>query len=1102
MKKIAIIIGITVLVLVLAAVAIPIFFKPQIKARVNTEIEKNINAKAYYGDLDVSIFKNFPQITLSLYDFGLHGNAPFEGDTLLHSKAFHSSFDISALWTKEAFSVKSIAFDQPKLRLIVLKNGETNYDIFPENNKTTKTKSNFDFKAKLENWEINDGTFVYDNRLDDVLVNLQGLNHNGEGKISSSEFELISDTNIEKAMVNSAGASYLNNRQISFSGPLHINVPKGSYQVSDGNLKINDLPLTVAGSIQKPDSNLILDLNFSSAEKEDFKKLISLIPAMYTNEYTKAKSDGYFNLKGSIKGIYNAVSWPGFDISAKVINGSMQYPNLALPLSKVNIDGRFINTKDQLKYTEIQLPKFSMMMGNNPITGYLKTKGLENTSVDAGLVAKVNLADVNKVFPIDGLVLKGMLNANMKANGWYSDKYFPKIKGDLKLQNGYVKSNKFPEPLENIEVLASILNSNGDASNTKITLQNARLVMQNEPFDIRGSIENLSNAAWDLAIKGKLDLGKITAIYPLDGMKIEGKLDADMTTKGTMQAIHNANYAAINAKGKASLSNFVYKDAAFEQQFKATTASLNFTPKSIIINAAEGSLGQSDYTGSGELENYFGYVFDNQNIRGNFTINSKKFNLNEWMEGDTEAAKQQLTADNIKAVEIPKNIDVVINATVAQSAYEKMPLNNAAGIITIKNGVASLQKVNFNALGGSFVTNGTYNSQDIAHPKFDFDLDLQQIEIPQAYQHLWVVRTLMPLAEYLLGQVTSKIRMGGELGQDMVPKIMSLSGQGLIKLIKAQVRENGFIKEVADKSQLPVLRNMVLKDLLMQAEVKDGRMGFKPFSFALKDHKFTVGGYNALDGTLDWNIGVDAPTGEVGKGFDALFKTWTGRTLPGTDRVAFELKMGGTFKQPKLVFVASKTANNIKDALTAEAKAQMEAAKAKAQAELDKLKNEAEAKKKELEDKARAEVERLKAEAEAKKKELEAAARAEAERIKREAEEKIRAEAERIKKEAEDKAKAELDKLKKEAEAKLAEERARLEKLAKAKLDSAQRANAERIRKALEDKAKAAAEEKRKAAEAKAREAEEKAKAEIEAKRKAAEEEIKKVVEKDSTKGN
>ncbi|MCU0471476.1 MAG: hypothetical protein MUF58_23120, partial [Arcicella sp.] len=358
---------------------------------------------------------------------------------------------------------------------------------------------------------------------------------------------------------------------------------------------------------------------------------------------------------------------------------------------------------------------------------------------------------------------------------------------------------------------------------------------------------------------------------------------------------------------------------------------------------------------------------------------------------------------NLQVVEIPKNIDLLMNSEIGEVLYDDMKMSKVKGALTVGNGAVKMQNVAFQSLGGNFITNGTYNAADLAHPKFDFSLNLENVEIAQAYQQLNVVKYLMPVAQYLIGGINSKFKIDGELGQDMMPKFNTLNGDGLMKILKGEITENNpLVQKLVETTKLSKLKDTKLNNLLMQFEIKDGTFGVKPFDIKFDDYKITASGRHGLVGSMDYALVLDVPAGKTGEAFSNIFQKWTGKTLQGTDRVKFDLSLGGTVKNPAFGFKGSSTANSLKDAVVAEAKSQIDAAKAKALEEADRLKKEAEAK-------IQAEKERLLAEANAKKAEIEAKYKREKDAL----EAKAKATADSIKKAAADRAKKILEEQKK-----------------------------------------------------------------------------------------
>lgn len=77
MKKALIIVGIILVVLISAMVAIPYLFRDQIIQFVKDDANKNITATLDFDDLGLSFFRQFPRLTLTLDQPRLINQAPF-----------------------------------------------------------------------------------------------------------------------------------------------------------------------------------------------------------------------------------------------------------------------------------------------------------------------------------------------------------------------------------------------------------------------------------------------------------------------------------------------------------------------------------------------------------------------------------------------------------------------------------------------------------------------------------------------------------------------------------------------------------------------------------------------------------------------------------------------------------------------------------------------------------------------------------------------------------------------------------------------------------------------------------------------------------------
>lgn len=1011
MKKILIIFISIIIIFTGVLFAVPIFFKDKIQAKVNQEIQKKINATVYYKDFDLSLIKHFPNVTLSLSDFGIIGRSPFLGDTLVQAKSFSVSADMKSILTGNKIAINSVQLETPKILLKVLNDGSNNYDIYKKDTlqaqqNESNQKSNFEIAIK--SWKITDGQIIYDDKLKNAYVSLQNITHEGAGNIASDIYDLSTTTEIEKGNIEYGGTSYLTDKKVAANLDMTIDQVNNKYTFKDNSLTINDFILKFSGFLATPDtSTMVMDLTYSSP-KNTFKNLLSLVPNIYTEKFKDLKAEGNITFGGIVKGTKNATTFPSFSSTLTISDGMFQYADMPTSVKDININVNVQNYTNDFNNTKIDISSLHLNFGKNPVKGRILIEGLQKSKVDADLMAKLDLQQIAQIFPMKGLEINGLYDLNLKAKGTYDTltKQFPQVNAVMSLVNGFIKSDKFPEPIKNINAKATLLNTDGALASTRLDISDLRLVLENEPFSANGSIQNFENYHWEIKAKGKIDLTKITKIYPLSGMTLKGIVDADVETKGKMSDVKAKRYNNLPTAGKAYVQGIEFSSKDYPQGIKVSSANMVFTPQNINVTDSKGYLGTSDFTANGTFSNYIGYVLNDEPLKGKLNVKSNKFNVNEWM---TDAPKtvnsssSTSTNSNLQVVEIPKNMDLIINSEIGNALYDKMELKNIKGLLTVGNGAVKMQNVAFNSLGGNFITNGTYNSSDLAHPKFDFALNLENVEIAQAYQHLNIVKYLMPVAQYLIGGINSKFKIDGELGQDMMPLINTLSGDGLMKILHGEVSENNpLVQKLIEVTKLTKIKDTQLSNILMQFEIKDGTFGVKPFDIKFDDYKITASGRHGLTGSMDYALVLDVPAGKTGEAFSNIFHKWTGKALQGSDRVKFDLALGGNLKNPIFGFKGSSTANSIKNAVVSEAKAQIDAAKTKALEEADRLKKEAEAR-------IQIEKDKLMTQANAKKAEIEAKVQKERDAL----EVKVKRTTDSIKKAASDRAKKLLEEQKK-----------------------------------------------------------------------------------------
>lgn len=919
LKWILIIFGGFIVLFLAVAIIVPAVFKDDIKAMIEKEVAKSVNADVFFDDFDLSFFSNFPNITAGLDKLGVMNRAPFEGEVLFATEKLEVEVNLADLLFSDAIKVKGISLIRPVVNVKVLKDGRANWDIALPSEDTTTVDEPGEFAFGIDHWEIVDGDITYDDQSLNFLLSLKGLKHEGSGDFTQDVFDMRTRTVADSVTTSYDGVEYLTDKKVDMNATINISEDYSKYTFKDNTTKVNDFAMSVDGWLKLNENDMAMDLSFKTPENS-FKSLLSLIPGIYTESFSDLRAEGDLSFGGFVKGTYSEKELPAFNLTLAVKDAMFQYPDLPTAVKNINVDLLVDNKDGVMENTIVDLKSMHLELGSNPVDARARITKLYPTNVDAAVNAKLNLAELNQMFPMEGLAMKGNYSVALEAKGVYDSlkKLIPAIDANMSLANGYVKSSEFPIPLENMSFTSSIKNASGKMAETFIRVDNFSMLMDGEKLAADLLLQNLDNYTWDLKVDGGVDLEKITKIFPLEGMKIAGKVKANIRTKGNYADLEAERYDRLPTSGTASLQNFRYETTDLPV-VALSQASMKFDPRQIALEKMTGTVGKSDFNVSGSVLNYLGFVFgENETVKGKVNFTSTLLDLNEFMSGEEEATPEDTTSFSV--IPIPKNIDFVLSSNVKTVKLMDFTMTNASGDVIIRDGVANLDGLRFGMLGGNFVVSGAYNTKDINHPKYDFGLKIDNMSIQQAANSFSLVKTYAPIAGLVQGKFSTDFKVNGELLQSMMPDMATVNGAGLVKILQASVKDSKLVSGITSLTKLDDTDNVTLKDVLMSASISNGKLSVKPFDVTMGSYKTTVEGSTALDGSIDYNLKMEVPAGKLGTQFNSLVAKYTGQKANPDGKIPVTIALKGKYNDPKPTLLMDEQSSQVKDAVTEAAK--------------------------------------------------------------------------------------------------------------------------------------------------------------------------------------
>ena len=508
MKKIVIIFVVIVAVLLGTLVSIPLFLKQRLLDIALTTINKQVNAEVNFDGIKLSLFKNFPKLSMELQNVKITGKGEFQNDTLLYVASLKTKLDLKVMFGKTEKSIENIYLIRPDLKLIVGESGAVNWDITKESAEiSSQTTSETDnaFNINLDKIEISNANVWYIDRELNMLLGFENINVDVNGKMYGTATELNVTGRVDYFSTEYKGVTYISNTSLETKTLLDIDYNTMDIVIKENELMVNRLPLQVTGSIKIPSDSMYFDLAVQTKES-GFENFLALIPPDYEEYLKKFKATGTATVSGTISGLYYDENYPAFALALKVADGNFKYADLPDDIRNIKADVSITKPQGILDLTEIKITEARAEVKNNHVNLTLLLKNLiSDLYFDGAFVGKINFDHLKDAIPLDSVNIAGTIDANLLVKGNYSSiekEQYDKIQFDgvVLLDNFVYESAGLTQPV-------FVKSGKLDLSPQNINLSQFNMNIGKSDFNLTGKVSNYLNYIFkDGILKGDLQL--------------------------------------------------------------------------------------------------------------------------------------------------------------------------------------------------------------------------------------------------------------------------------------------------------------------------------------------------------------------------------------------------------------------------------------------------------------------------------------------------------------------------------------------------------------------------------------------------------------------
>ena len=507
---------------------------------------------------------------------------------------------------------------------------------------------------------------------------------------------------------------------------------------------------------------------------------------------------------------------------------------------------------------------------------------------------------------IEDVQTTGNFEVKGKFTGIVDEEHIPKFNIQINSENASFKYPDLPKAVRNVYIDTEINNETGITEDTYVDIKKLSFQIDGDTFNAMAKINDLlGNTKVDADLDGVINLANVSKAYPVPAdYDLSGILKADVTTKFDMASVEAHRYQNTQTNGTMSVSGFEYSSPELKNPVAITTAAVKFTPDRVALNSFSGQTGQTDFSATGTIGNLLGYLFNKENIEGNFKLNSNTFAVNDFMVEETTAEGEgndgESTPTGTESVKIPSFLDCTIDASAQNVLYDNLKLTDVSARLLVKDETATLQNMTSSLFGGKLNLNGKVSTKPEV-PVFDMALGVDGFQISESFAAMDMLKALAPIAKVLEGKLNSSIKLSGSLKEDMTPNLATLTGNLLAELLSTEItaEKAPLLNALDGKLEFLNLKELDLNGLKTALNFENGVVAVKPFDINYKDFAIKVDGGHTFDQKLQYKATIQVPAKYLGSDVNKLLAQIDDSSLENLT-IPVTANIGGNYTSPNV----------------------------------------------------------------------------------------------------------------------------------------------------------------------------------------------------------
>ncbi len=471
-------------VVIISATMSVFLFKDKIINQFIREANKQLNTPVKVGKMAVSIWHDFPKLSIVMTDVYVEDSHPGQYP-LLTAKELSFQLNVFDAW-RGKYVVEGLKVKDSETNLKINSKGENNYTIAKASSGSEGASVSF---------------ALHDVSLKNTKVHYSDLRGDQQHTYSSSDLVASIETVNDVYTISAAGhvtteklsiekRSYLGGKSFEIESDLVYDDVKKVLTINPSVLTLKQAAFNVSGKYAWKNDNFI-DLAVDGRDT-DIQTIISFLPEATAGNFEKYKSKGDVYFKARLKGVISGTTSPAISIDFGCTNATLFHPEYKSQIESVRVEGSFESRHVlDTDAATLVLKNMSGKLNDEPFTANLIIRDFKSPYVTCDFKGRVDAGALIGFYPIANVrEASGALLANVSFRGEIdllkkkATAQKVSTQGTIDLQN-----ISFAFGADNLKLKS--LNGNLQFSNNDLALSNVSGQLGNSDFTCNGFFKNI-----------------------------------------------------------------------------------------------------------------------------------------------------------------------------------------------------------------------------------------------------------------------------------------------------------------------------------------------------------------------------------------------------------------------------------------------------------------------------------------------------------------------------------------------------------------------------------------------------------------------------------